>query len=186
MNKPKTRNENIVIQEMNKEILIYDLKANKAFCLNETSAMIYQLCDGTKTIADISNLMTQKLKTLVNEDLVRLALSELKRDGLLESAGEFANYSASLSRRELVRKAGLASMVALPLVLSISAPHAVQSASTCLGLGIPFCSPAPQPDFDACITYLQANLGPICCSGASGFTNFDPGSGSCCGQCDGV
>ena len=185
MNKPKTRNENIVIQEMNKEILIYDLKDNKAFCLNETSAMIYQLCDGTKTSADISNLMSQKLKTLVNEDLVRLALNELERDGLLES-DEFEVYFAGFSRREMVRKAGLASMVALPLVLSIIAPHAVQSASTCLGLGIPFCSPAPQPDFDACITYLQTNLGPICCSGASGFTDFDPGNGSCCGQCDGV
>lgn len=186
MNKPKTRNENIVIQEMNNEILIYDLKDNKAFCLNETSAMIYQLCDGTKTIADISSLMSQKLKTLVNEDLVPLALDELKRDGLLEHAEGFDNYCAGFSRREMVRRAGLASMVALPLVLSIIAPHAVQSASTCLGLGIPFCSPAPQPDFNACVTYLQANLGPICCSGASGFTDFDPGNGSCCGQCDGV
>lgn len=45
MDVSKTRNENIVVQEMAAELLIYVLKTNKAFCLDETSALIYQFCN---------------------------------------------------------------------------------------------------------------------------------------------
>ena len=43
---PKARKENLVVQESNGEVLIYDLDTNKAFCLNETSALVWQACDG--------------------------------------------------------------------------------------------------------------------------------------------
>ena len=51
---PKVRVADIVVQEFADEILIYDLKNNKAFCLNETSSMIWQACDGKKDISDLS------------------------------------------------------------------------------------------------------------------------------------
>ncbi len=60
MNKPKTRNENIVLSEFANEVLIYDLIINKAYCLNETSTMIWQLCDGTRSIAEISQILSQQ------------------------------------------------------------------------------------------------------------------------------
>jgi hypothetical protein len=31
---PQSRKNDIVVQDLNGEVLIYDLKANKAFCLN--------------------------------------------------------------------------------------------------------------------------------------------------------
>jgi hypothetical protein len=37
---PVCRQNSLVVQELAGEILIYDLKANKAVCLNETSALI--------------------------------------------------------------------------------------------------------------------------------------------------
>lgn len=73
MNKPKTRNENLVVQEFESEILIYDLKTNKAFCLNETSALIYQLCNGKNSVAEISQALNKHLKQSISEDLVWLA-----------------------------------------------------------------------------------------------------------------
>jgi hypothetical protein len=39
-NNPKNRKNDIVIQELKDEILIYDLTTNKAYCLNETSAAV--------------------------------------------------------------------------------------------------------------------------------------------------
>lgn len=130
MNKfPKIRTANILVQELDKELLVYDLNINKAFVLNETSAIIYQLCDGTKTVAQISDLMSQKLKNLVSEDLVWLALNELKRDGLLENTDEWKNPLAGLSRRAMVKKVGLATMVALPTISILTAPLAAQAAS---------------------------------------------------------
>ena len=67
---PKTRNENIVVQEMDSEILIYDLNTNKAFCLNETSAVIYHLCDGKRTVAEISRQLSKQLSKSIDEYLI--------------------------------------------------------------------------------------------------------------------
>ncbi len=129
--KPVSKKQNIVIQELEKELLVYDLQNNKAFCLNETSAIIYQLCDGMKSVAEISDSMSRKIKTPVSKDFVKLALNELNRDGLLENSDDLDNYFAGVSRREMVRKVGLASMIALPLISSVVAPLAIQAQSGC-------------------------------------------------------
>lgn len=64
---PKSRECEIVVQGFEKELLIYDLSINKAFCLNETSTLVYQLCNGKNTVAEISNLISKKLNQPVNE-----------------------------------------------------------------------------------------------------------------------
>jgi hypothetical protein len=43
--KPISRQSNVVVQEIEGEVLIYDLKVNQAYCLNQTSALVFQLCD---------------------------------------------------------------------------------------------------------------------------------------------
>jgi hypothetical protein len=75
-------------------------------------------------------LMSVKLKILVSADFVWLALNELKRDGLIENADELEEYFAKINRREIIKKVGFASMIALPIVSSVVAPHAAQ-AQTC-------------------------------------------------------
>jgi hypothetical protein len=129
MNNPKTRYSNIVQQELGSEVLIYDLIGNKAFCLNRTSALVYQLADGTKTVAEIGDLMSVRMKTKVPEDLVWFALNELGTNNLLENEAEVSNHFAGLSRREIVKRVGLASMVLLPVISSLVAPPASQAAS---------------------------------------------------------
>ena len=137
-NNPESRKTNIVVQELENEVLIYDLTINKAFCLNQTSALVYELADGTKTVSEISNLMSKKLKTLVSEDIVWLALDGLRKDNLLENADEVPNYFGGLTRREAVKKVGLASMVMLPIISSIAAPQAIAAQSICrIGVCIP-------------------------------------------------
>ena len=83
--KATSRSTEIIVQNLENEILIYDLKTNKAFCLNETSALIFQLCDGNKTVAQIKDLLSVKLKTQISEDLVWLALDGLKKNNLMEN-----------------------------------------------------------------------------------------------------
>jgi hypothetical protein len=36
---PKSRQNDLVVQELEGEVLIYDLSINKAYCLNPTSAL---------------------------------------------------------------------------------------------------------------------------------------------------
>ncbi len=129
--KPSAKTTEILVQELDKELLVYDLQTNKAFCLNETSAFVWQMGDGTKTVAEISDSISQKFKSLVSEDFVRLALNELKRDGLLENVDELNMYFSTFSRREVIKKVGLASMIALPFITSVTAPSAV-NAQSCL------------------------------------------------------
>lgn len=127
---PAVKKENIVVQELDNEILIYDLIDNKAFCLNEASAIIWQLCDGTKTVSEISQTAGKKLNSKISEDFVWLALDQFKKDKLI--ATEYESVFQGMSRREVIRKVGFASMVALPIVASMIAPTSANAASTCV------------------------------------------------------
>jgi hypothetical protein len=132
-NRPTSRKANIVIQEFESELLIYDLNINRAYCLNQTSAMVYQLSDGTRTITEIADEMSVKLRAKVTEDLVWFALAHLKKDNLLENTEQLSIPFDGLSRREVVKRVGLASVVMLPVISSIVAPRAANAASSACG-----------------------------------------------------
>jgi len=142
-NYPISRKANIVVQELESELLVYDLSINKAFCLNKTSALVYHLCDGRRTVEGIRNELSERLKMLINEDLIWLALDGLKKDNLLENSERFEIDFDGLSRRQIIRRIGLASMVLLPSVSSLIAPSAAmaQSGPTNLGLTAACTSP---------------------------------------------
>jgi hypothetical protein len=117
---------------MEGEVLIYDLTESKAFCLNETSALVWQACDGQKSVTEISNLVSQKLKSSANEDLIWFAIDQLKKERLIENSEELPDNFAGMSRREVIKKVGLGTMIALPIVASLVAPSAA-FAQSCRG-----------------------------------------------------
>jgi hypothetical protein len=119
---PVSRKNDLVIQEHDGELLIYDLSKNKALCLNETSAKIWSACDGSRTVADLA-------AAFGGEDLVWLALHDLKKNRLLEGTSEIPGRFEGMSRREVIRKIGIGSMVAIPVIASLVAPTAVHAAS---------------------------------------------------------
>ena len=98
--------------------------------------MVYQLCDGKNSIADISKLVSKKINQPLSDDLVWLALDSFKKDNLLENNEHFEINFNGLSRRQVIKKVGLASLIMLPLVTSVIAPQAAQ-AQSCVGLGQP-------------------------------------------------
>lgn len=118
---PNTRTSDILVQSLNGETLIYDLKTNKSYCLNSTSAIVFAACGGETTIESL------KTQHDLPDEIIFLALDELKKNDLIED--EFVSPFAGMSRREMIRKAGLASMIALPVVLSLIAPSATSAAS---------------------------------------------------------
>jgi hypothetical protein len=159
--KPLVKTSEILVQELENELLVYDLQTNKAFCLNETSAIVFQLCDGTKTVAEISHSIAKKTNQPITEDLVWLALDGLKKDKLLEESERFEINFNGLNRRQVIRKLGLASLIALPLVSSVIAPTAANAQSSCQAPGTIF------PDLCS-INPSTCNLNPNvfrCCSG---------------------
>lgn len=128
---PLSRKDNIVIQEIDGEILIYDLSRNKALCLNETSAMVWNLCDGKTSVAEMSRILTKKVKGNVSEDIVWLAVHQFQKDDLIEKSNQFTTPFDGMNRREIVKKIGFASMIALPIISAVLAPTAVSAQSTC-------------------------------------------------------
>ncbi|HKX84895.1 MAG TPA: PqqD family protein [Pyrinomonadaceae bacterium] len=123
--KPLSRKDDLVVQELNGELLIYDLRANKAFCLNETSARVWQACDGTNSVSDISAI-------LGSEDLVWLALTGLKKESLVEHEMAVPAKFEGMSRRQVVKHIGLSSLLAVPLITGLVAPVSAQSTSVCI------------------------------------------------------
>lgn len=133
-NMPQSRQQNIVVQELKGELLIYDLSLNKAFCLNQSSAVVWQLCDGEKSIPEIAKIVGGKLKSEINDDFIWLALDRLKKENLIANPEEISSNFNGLSRRQVIKRIGFSSMVALPLITSLVAPSAVHAQSgTCGG-----------------------------------------------------
>jgi coenzyme PQQ synthesis protein D (PqqD) len=187
---PAARREGIIRKEVDGELLVYDLERNKAHCLNESAAAIWNLCDGQTSIQKIAASLTKEVGTTVDERLVWLALADLRRTHLLEELRhetQVTRRTASdveppdtkaesspvspdgqpgwggrrrtpkgpreilgMSRREAVKRIGLGAAIALPVVISITAPTPAQalscvqqggacstSAECCAGLNCP-------------------------------------------------
>ena len=150
--RPRARVEDIVVQTLPDEVLVYDLKRHKAHCLNPTAALVWKHCDGQTTAAELGHILQQDMRVPVPEEVVWLALQQLRKARLLAEPGHVPGGEDKISRREVVRRLGWATAVALPLVTSIIAPTASEAAS-CLSSG------------SSCITSAQ------CCSGVcSSFT----------------
>lgn len=126
---PQSRKDNLVVQEIEGEVLIYDLNKNKAFCLNDTSAQVWQACDGTKSVTEISQLISKEQNSPVGEDFVWLALDQLKKNDLLSNSVEIVPNFNGMSRREVVKKVGLSTMIAIPFIVSLTAPLAANATS---------------------------------------------------------
>ncbi len=190
--KPLGRKDNIVMQEFDDETLIYDLTKNKAFSLNQTSSLVWQLCDGTKTISEISIELSRKLNTLVTEDFIWFALQQLKKDDLIENPPEFRTPFEGLARREVIQRVGFASLATLPVIASLVAPMAIHAQSVC-NTGPPggalcrcFLADAPAVGVNCGTNFA---LGDICNAGctcrrtASSCPSTGPLAGTCQGSC---
>jgi hypothetical protein len=131
---PIARKDELVIEELPEEILVYDTKRHKAHCLNQTAALVWKNCDGQTSIPDITRILQKESKVPVDDAVATLALEQLGKAHLLQEPLTPPAGREGLSRREAVRRIGFAAAISLPLVTSIVAPTPTQAA-TCLGTG---------------------------------------------------
>lgn len=153
---PKTRNEDIVVQNLNDEVLLYDIKIDKAFCLNETCGVVYNYCDGRNTFEDIR----RKSQKNLSDEIIWLAIEELSKQNLLIEKQE-----SGISRRSLLQKAAV-SAVALPLIMTIIAPRAIRAQSVaCDADGTPTGDQTNRFADFGCFYDEENPPDPPCCSG---------------------
>jgi len=132
--RPLARRDGLAVEELDGELLIYDLDTDKAHCLNGEAAEVWKLCDGSRSVGDISSAVDPEAPREFAEDVVLHALTELSKRKLL--VGELPEGVTGVSRRDLFRKLAVVGAVglAIPVVKSIVAPTAAQAA-TCLPPG---------------------------------------------------
>ena len=146
---PLARTNGLVVQEVPNEVLVFDMETNEAHCLNETAAMVWKHCDGETSVAKIAEILGNDKGSDVNNEVVWLAIDQLKEHKLLEKHVE--SKFAGRSRREVLRKIGMASMVALPIIASMAAPTSVLAQTSCLCNGLGQCNQqAPTCPNNAC------------------------------------
>ena len=124
---PKARKVDLLTRQIPGELLIYDLKRHKAFCLNDTAAKILRRCNGKRTVAELTAELENELQSPIDSRIVCLALNQLETSHLLEKPAGVSS-SPQVSRRALIR-AGLATAIALPIVTMIAAPTVASAAS---------------------------------------------------------
>ena len=156
---PAARRDEIIAREVDGELLIYDHLRDKAHCLNETAAAIWKRCDGQTTAREITEALAREHGGSVDQNIVWLGLDELRRKNLLIDSQTWPRASSGssssqeplagksfLSRREAIRRIGLGAAIALPVVITITAPTPAEAGS---------CKSAGQP----------CGTGGQCCSG---------------------
>lgn len=144
---PKAREDRLIIKDLPDETLVYDLNTDEAHCLNSTAAMVWKNCDGESSVDDVMHSLEQETGMAADTRVIWLALNELERFKLLDTAPAKPMALAGMSRRQLIRALGIAGVM-LPAVVSIVSPVAVDAQScvpgnntVCIVGGLPCCAP---------------------------------------------
>jgi hypothetical protein len=137
---PMARKSGLVVQEMPDEVLVYDLNSNRAHCLNVTAAAVWKACDGKTSVEEIASNFGKG----ASEDLVWLAIDQLSENDLLEK--ELRSRFEGMSRRDVIKKVGMASMVAIPVIASLVAPQNALASSSCNCVNNTQCITGPNGD----------------------------------------
>lgn len=129
---PRKLETNITVQHVDAETLVYDERRHQAFCLNATSAAVWNLADGSRSVEQLAQDASVKLAAPVTEELVRFALAELDRDGLLLVSAAVPAGAPLPTRRQMMGSLGAASLVLVPAVAMLVTPKAAQAYNGCV------------------------------------------------------
>lgn len=131
---PQAREDGLLVQELPDETMVYDLNRHRAHCLNQTAALVWRHCDGRTTVEEMARLLQHELNIPAAAEVVWLALDRLGTAHLLRQRMNPPAGVARCSRREAMRRLGLAGglSVLLPAVASIIAPTAAEAVSCVL------------------------------------------------------
>jgi hypothetical protein len=123
---PRARQNDLVVQEIANEMMIYDLHSHQVHFLNAGAVAIWQVCDGSISIDSITAKVSEESGFLYDAEAVFDMLEQLKKCNLLESN---ASPESLISRRQLIRDTGKTAAVLLPLITTFAAPTSAMAQS---------------------------------------------------------
>jgi len=178
---PRARRDDLLIESIDEELLLYDLRSQRAHFLNASAAAIWRASDGVTPVAELALALGSEGGAEHGEALAGRILRELLERDLLEDRGDVQRRL--LSRREMIERVAIPAAM-LPFVVTLSAP-APAMAQSCPPMG--FQGPqGPQGAQGACDCFdPQGPQGfeasETTSSGLQGFQGFAGPQGDCFG-----
>jgi coenzyme PQQ synthesis protein D (PqqD) len=128
---PQARSAQLLVQTMGDELVIYDRQSLRIRRLNRTAALVWEHCNGRRSVAELVTLARTKLAapTLAQASVER-ALDRLADSGLLRDATTRSPRIAPPSRRTGSRRK--VALAHAPVVASMLAPTPLMSVSLSL------------------------------------------------------
>jgi hypothetical protein len=125
---PKARSEDLIVQELEDEVLVYDVATARAHCLGAEAARVWRACDGNKSEAALEDELG------LDAEIITRALGELESKELIEARPvvHVNGNGNGDTRREFGLKAAKVggAVAAGPMIYSIVAPTALATVST--------------------------------------------------------
>jgi hypothetical protein len=133
------RVEGLLIERVDGELLVVNESNHEAHALNETAAIVFDLCDGSMSRSAMAAEVARRTGLPPDESVVDLALTDLVEAGLVVLDDELP----SITRRSLIRSLALpaAAMAMLPVVETVLMP----SRATGQSVPVPTPTTAPTP-----------------------------------------
>ena len=125
--RPLARSQDLIVEELGDEILVYDKKAAQGHSLSPDAARVWRRCDGSTPIEGLANQLG------LDVDRVIGAVDELAACDLLVAQPTLAGGRTRREATVRLAKIG-AGVAAAPLIVSVLAPSAAMAVSraTCL------------------------------------------------------
>ena len=128
---PKARIDELLIEEVFNELVVYDCRTQQAHRLNPTAAFVWRNCDGNSSVANLVAMFSEEFGVAVSEPMVLWAIESLTQAGLLENGSSEGGPVRDTSRRAALRKLSMtgALTVIAPIVATLAAPTPAQAGS---------------------------------------------------------
>jgi hypothetical protein len=122
------RKSGLTIERIDSELLVFDPDTDEAHSLNESAALVFDMCDGSSTTEDMRARLPE-IGLPADPEIIELALAELEEASLIEVQPGLA--SSHVTRRALTRRLGLSAVgiALIPVVETILAQPAAAAGS---------------------------------------------------------
>ncbi len=136
--------QNLIVEDLETETVIYDQAGNEAHCLDATAAFVWRRCDGERTIEQLRTELTQEIGQTVSKSELLGLIEMIEAKGLTEDSNSTGQVD-SFSRRGVLRKAVVIGTLCVT-IQSIVAPTPAHAASCGTGgRNPPRRPPVPRP-----------------------------------------
>jgi Coenzyme PQQ synthesis protein D (PqqD) len=128
---PLARSEELVVQALDEETLVYDQKNHQAHCLGKLASLVWRHCDGRSSLDAVAERIHRQWSIPADHEMVQLALQELAEADLLQERPLQPENGRRFSRRQLAARlgGGAAAFLLAPLITSLTTRSALAQAS---------------------------------------------------------